>query len=399
MLAGRAPLLDFAWVRAIPEGGRPGKRARAACVETATIHAPGKTMPFDTTWPPLDADTAERERAGDAAVAAWLLLVAAMIVVMVALGGATRLTGSGLSIMEWRPLTGWLPPLSEAEWNRLFALYRTIPQYLEVNRGMDLAGFKQIFWLEYLHRVWGKLIGVVFAGGAIALALTGRLRRGLWPRIGLLFALGGAQGLLGWFMVASGFFAHRTTVSPYRLTMHLGLAFVIFAAVLWTAVGLLPSRPRDAAPRRLRAAVQVAGGLAVLTMLAGGFVAGIRAGFSYNTFPLMDGALVPAGYADLSPFVLNFFENVAAVQFNHRLLATLTLAAAIAAGVLGWQAGRPWRWPVLLFAGAIGLQYGIGVVTLLAVVPVSLGTLHQTMAVLVLGAFVIAAHRLRRVVA
>jgi cytochrome c oxidase assembly protein subunit 15 len=356
-------------------------------------------MPFDTTWPPLDADTAERERAGDAAVALWLFAVAGMIVVMVALGGATRLTGSGLSIMEWRPLTGWLPPLSEAEWNRLFSLYRTIPQYLEVNRGMSLAAFKEIFWLEYLHRVWGKLIGVVFAGGAITLALTGRLKRALWPRIGLLFALGGLQGLLGWFMVASGFFAHRTTVSPYRLTMHLGLAFLIFAAVLWTALDLLSRRRGTPPPPRLRAAVHAAGGLALLTMLAGGFVAGIRAGFSYNTFPLMDGALVPAGYADLSPFVLNPFENVAAVQFNHRLLATVTLAAALVAAALAWRAGRPWRGPVLLLAGAIGLQYVLGIATLLAVVPVSLGTLHQTMAVLVLGAFVIAAHGLRRVVA
>jgi cytochrome c oxidase assembly protein subunit 15 len=356
-------------------------------------------MPFDTTWPPLDADTAERDRAGDAAVAAWLLVVAGMIVVMVALGGATRLTGSGLSIMEWRPLTGWLPPLSEAEWNRLFALYRTIPQYLEVNRGMDLAGFKEIFWLEYLHRLWGKLIGVVFAGGAVALALAGRLRRGLWPRIALLFGLGALQGLLGWFMVASGFFVHRTSVSPYRLTMHLGLAFLIFAAVLWTALDLLGRRGRAAPPPALRRAVHVAGGLAVLAMVAGGFVAGTRAGFSYNTFPLMDGALVPAGYADLSPWIMNWFENIAAVQFNHRVLATLALAAALVVGLLGWRAGAPWRRPALLFAGLVGAQYALGIATLVLVVPVSLGTLHQTMAVLVLGAFVIAAHRLRRVVA
>jgi cytochrome c oxidase assembly protein subunit 15 len=357
-------------------------------------------MPFDTTWPPLDADTAERERAGDVAVALWLLLVAAMIVVMVALGGATRLTGSGLSIMEWRPLTGWLPPLSEAEWQRLFALYRTIPQYLELNRGMDLAGFKEIFWLEYLHRLWGKLIGVVFAAGAIALAATGRLRRSLWPRIGLLFGLGALQGALGWFMVASGFFAHRTAVSPYRLTMHLGLAFVIFAAVLWTALDLLAKRAvRPAPPRAAKRALHAAGGLALATMLAGGFVAGLRAGFSYNTFPLMDGRLIPAGYGDLTPWIMNWFENVAAVQFNHRLLATATLVAAAVAVGLAWRAGPPWRGPVALFAGAIAVQYALGVVTLLAVVPVSLGTLHQTVAVLVLGAFVIAAHRMRQGVA
>ena len=357
-------------------------------------------MPFDTTWPPLDADTAERERAGDVAVALWLLVVAAMIVIMVALGGATRLTGSGLSIMEWRPLTGWLPPLSEAEWQRLFALYRTIPQYLELNRGMDLAGFKEIFWLEYLHRLWGKLIGVVFAVGAIALAATGRLRRSLWPRIGLLFALGALQGALGWFMVASGFFAHRTAVSPYRLTMHLGLAFVIFAAVLWTALDLLARRAvRPAPPRAAKRALHAAGGLALATMLAGGFVAGLRAGFSYNTFPLMDGRLIPAGYGDLTPWIMNWFENVAAVQFNHRLLATATLVAAAVAVGLAWRAGPPWRGPVALFAGAIAVQYALGVVTLLAVVPVSLGTLHQTVAVLVLGAFVIAAHRMRQGVA
>lgn len=357
-------------------------------------------MPFDTTWPPMDADTAERERAGDAAVAAWLLVVAGMIVVMVALGGATRLTGSGLSIMEWRPLTGWLPPLSESEWRRLFDLYRTIPQYLEVNRGMDLAAFRDIFWLEYLHRLWGKLIGVVFAGGAVALAVTGRLRRALWPRVALLFCLGGLQGLLGWFMVASGFFPHRTAVSPYRLTMHLGLAFVIFAAVLWTALGLLRvPRPATAPPRLLRRAVQATGLLAVLTMLAGGFVAGTRAGFTYNTFPLMDGRLVPSGYGDLSPWFLNLFENLAAVQFNHRLLATLALAGAAAVAMLGWRAGRPWRGPALVFAGTVLVQYLLGIATLLMVVPVSLGTLHQTMAVLVLGAFVIALHRLRPAVA
>jgi cytochrome c oxidase assembly protein subunit 15 len=248
--------------------------------------------------------------------------------------------------------------------------------------------------------VWGKLIGVVFAGGAVALALTGRLRRALWPRVALLFCLGGLQGLLGWFMVASGFFAHRTAVSPYRLTMHLGLAFVIFAAVLWTALDLLsPRGVRAAPPRRVKMALHGAGALALLTMLAGGFVAGIRAGFSYNTFPLMDGRLIPAGYGDLSPWVMNLFENIAAVQFNHRLLATLTLVAASVAGWLAWRAGPPWRGPVVFFAGAVLAQYLLGIATLLAVVPVSLGTLHQTVAVLLLGAFVIAAHRMRRRVA
>lgn len=204
-------------------------------------------MPFDLT------ETSHAGKAGaaagDRAVGAWLLGIAAMVLVMVALGGATRLTGSGLSIMEWRPLTGWFPPLSEAEWQRLFDLYRTIPQYAAVNAGMDLAGFREIFWLEYLHRLWGRLIGVAFLAGFAGLWLAGRIRRDLVPRLALLFALGALQGFVGWFMVASGFFPHRTAVSPYRLVIHLGLAFLILAALLWTALGLL-RRPAASGRRR-----------------------------------------------------------------------------------------------------------------------------------------------------
>lgn len=351
-------------------------------------------MPFDPIpmSRPGAAGTADD---GDRAVGIWLLGIALMVLIMVALGGATRLTGSGLSIMEWRPLTGWFPPVSEAEWQRLFDLYRTIPQYAAVNAGMDLAGFKEIYWLEYLHRVWGKLIGVAFLGGFVALALAGKVRRALVPRLLVLFALGGLQGFLGWFMVASGFFAHRTAVSPYRLVIHLGMAFLIFALLLWTALGLLRRAP-EAAPAGLRRGVVATGALAVLTMLGGGFVAGIRAGFDYNTFPLMDGRLVPAGYGALEPWVLNLFESIPAVQFNHRLLATLTLAAALWLAVIAWRdrATSPGR-AALLLAGTIAAQYALGVATLLYVVPVGLGTLHQTVAVVVLAAFVQALDRLR----
>jgi len=353
-------------------------------------------MPFDATITPRLAPKAAPSSAeGDRVVGLWLLAVAAMVLVMVAVGGATRLTGSGLSIMEWRPMTGWLPPLSEAEWQRLFDLYRTIPQYRLVNQGFGLEGFKRIFWLEYLHRVWGQLIGVVFAGGLLWLWLSGRIRRPLVPRLLLLFALGGLQGFLGWFMVASGFFEHRTSVSPYRLVLHLGLAFLIFALLVATALRLLrpvPTAPVDAWLKRGTVAVGV---LAILTMLAGGFVAGTRAGFTHNTFPLMDGQVVPAGYGDLSPWVLNLTENLASVQFNHRVLATATLAAA---AVLAWRAFRSGasaaRSAVLLFGGLIAAQYALGVATLLWVVPLGLGTLHQTMAVLVLAAFVNALDRL-----
>lgn len=353
-------------------------------------------MPFDTTATPLATPRATPAvSSGDRAVGLWLLAVAAMVLVMVALGGATRLTGSGLSIMEWRPLTGWLPPLSEAEWQRLFDLYRTIPQYRLVNQGFGLEGFKRIFWLEYVHRVWGQLIGVVFVGGLVWLWASGRVRRALLPRLLLLFALGGLQGFLGWFMVASGFFEHRTAVSPYRLVIHLGMAFLIFALLLATALSLLRPAPSAPAEPWLRRGTLAVGALAILTMLAGGFVAGTRAGFTYNTFPLMDGRLVPAGYGELSPWLLNVTENLAAVQFNHRLLATLTLLGAIA---LAWRAmrrtGSAGGGAVLAFAILVAAQYGLGVATLLWVVPVGLGTLHQTMAVLVLAGFVNALDRL-----
>jgi cytochrome c oxidase assembly protein subunit 15 len=360
-------------------------------------------MPFDArTFP--DLTPAERgERMNRRAVAAWLLGVAGLIWIMVAIGGATRLTGSGLSIMEWAPLSGILPPLSEAEWQRLYDLYRTIPQYQLLNAGFGMEGFRQIFWLEWLHRVWGRLIGLAYLGGFLFLWWRGAIPRALMPRLWLLFALGGLQGAIGWFMVASGFAADRTAVSPYRLVLHLGMAFLLFGLILWTALGLLRGTPEPLAPaaeaarRRVRRAVQLAFWLTVATMLAGGFVAGIRAGFAYNSFPLMDGRWVPAGYLDLAPAWLNLTENIAAVQFNHRLLASVALLATL------WAAGTalrrlppgPARRAVLLLAGVVALQYGLGILTLLYVVPVSLGTLHQTVAVGVLGAGLLAWHRLR----
>lgn len=339
------------------------------------------------------------------AVAGWLFGVCAMILLMIALGGATRLTGSGLSIMEWAPFRGVLPPVSEAEWQRLFRLYQQIPQYALVNEGFGIAGFKQIFWLEYLHRLWGRLIGFAFllpmlwfwARGAFA-PRSGL--RWLRPRLLVLFLLGGAQGGVGWFMVASGFAADSTAVSPYRLVVHLLLALVLYATILWTGMSVL--RPQSASvtstlARRLLIATCL---LLALTILAGGFVAGTHAGLDYNTFPLMDGRLVPAGFASLEPFWRNLTENIAAVQFNHRLLATLTALAAAAAVAAGLSSGGP---PLALYAlaGAVVLQYGLGVATLLAVpslghLPAGLGTAHQTVAVLVLTAALVALHGTRR---
>ncbi len=354
-------------------------------------------MPLDAR--PLLLPETERPTRDARAVALWLLGVAGLVWIMVAIGGATRLTGSGLSIMEWAPLSGVLPPVTEAEWNRLYELYRTIPQYRLVNAGFGLEGFKEIFWLEWIHRFWGRLIGLAYAAGFAWFWLRGRIPPGYKGRLLGILALGGLQGAVGWYMVASGFEADRTAVSPYRLVIHLGLALAIYAALLWTALRLL--RPgRDAPPqaRPVRRMVWLAVACLVLAMLAGGFVAGIRAGFSYNTFPLMDGRLVPEGYLDLSPWWTNLTANIAAVQFNHRLLASLAGLLALGAAWIAWRRLPDGfaRRAALALAAAVVLQYALGVATLLWVVPVTLGTLHQATAVLVLTTALIAIYALRR---
>lgn len=360
-------------------------------------------MPFDALSSSLAPDD-RGSRASARPIALWLLTVAGMVWVMVALGGATRLTGSGLSIMEWAPLMGTLPPLSQAEWQRLYDLYRSIPQYQLQNAGFGMEGFQQIFWLEWAHRFWGRVIGLAYLLPFIWFWATGRVPRGLLPRLGLLFLLGGLQGAVGWFMVASGFEEGRTAVSPHRLVVHLSLAFILYMVLVQTALGLLrpvaPAVPGLSERRRtgLRRQVGWAFGLALATMLAGAYVAGLRAGFTYNSFPLMDGQWVPAGYLDLSPWWRNLTGNIATVQFNHRLLASLTLLAALGAGAAAWRRLPPGgaRRAVLFLVGAVLLQYALGIVTLLHVVPVSLGTLHQAVAVLVLTAGLLALHGLRR---
>ena len=348
-------------------------------------------MPFDADNFPAEHHTRDRRR-----VARWLFAMCGMILVMIGLGGATRLTGSGLSIMEWAPIMGALPPLSEAEWHRLYALYQKIPQYELINKGFGLEGFKQIFWLEWTHRAWGRLIGVAFVVPLAWFAWRGAIGRRLLPKLGLLFLLGGAQGAVGWFMVASGFLPDSTAVSAYRLVIHLSFALALYVALLW--IGLSEWRPgRTHTPPGLRPRAVLLAALSGLTILAGGFVAGLRAGLTYNTFPLMDGRLIPAGYADHSPFWRNLTENIPAVQFDHRLLATLTALTAIwtALRYLPRLGAAPAARPLFLLAVAVVAQYALGVITLLWVVPVSLGTAHQMLAVLVLSAAVALLHATR----
>ncbi len=360
-------------------------------------------MPLAATFPIALPRAAHRPQAR--AVAAWLFGVCAMLLVMVSLGGATRLTGSGLSIMEWKPLMGALPPLSDAEWQRLYRLYQQIPQYALVNQGFGLDGFKHIFWLEWTHRLWGRLIGLAFLGPLVWFALRGAIDRRLAWRLGVLFLLGGLQGAIGWFMVASGFAADSTAVSPYRLVVHLVMALTLYAAIFWTALTLWQdgsaSRPAGSPRPALRALTAGTCCAVALTIVAGGFVAGLHAGLAYNTFPLMDGSLVPAGIAQLEPFLRNMTENVATVQFDHRVLATATVllaSATLVVGLRGGAAGRL-RTALLALGAAVLAQYALGVATLLWVVPVPLGTAHQAMAVLVLTAALAAMHAARSLAA
>ena len=332
-------------------------------------------------------------------VATWLFGVAFMVLAMVVLGGVTRLSGSGLSIMEWAPFAGALPPVTEAEWQRLYHLYQQIPQYALLNEGFGIDGFRRIFWLEWTHRLWGRLIGLAFLAPLAWFWLTGRIDRRLGPRLALLFALGALQGAVGWFMVTSGFAPDSVAVSPYRLVVHLALALALYTGLVWTGLGVLRPAPSPAATRKLHGAAIACCVLVVLTMLAGGFVAGLHAGLDYNTFPLMDGRLVPADYDRLAPFMRNLTENVAAVQFDHRLLATLTLVATAATAAAGLTA-PPSRLAALALAallGAAATQYVLGVATLLLVVPAALASLHQAAAMLLLTAALVLLHATRPV--
>lgn len=335
------------------------------------------------------AIAATRDRATDRRVIAlWLFVIAALVFVMVAVGGITRLTDSGLSIVEWKPVTGILPPMSEAAWTAEFEKYKAFPEYQKINRGMELEGFKSIYWPEYWHRVLGRLIGFAFAVPFAVFFLTGRIERALVPRLLLLFVLGGAQGALGWFMVKSGL-VDRPDVSQYRLTAHLGLAVLLYWLILKAALQLWRPASPVPAPRGL---AQAGLGLVYLQILLGGLVAGLDAGMIYNTWPLMDGSVVPTHLIfSETPLWLNFFENVATVQFQHRLGAYIVTLVLL----LLW-----WRSRTTALAGtahlvlaALALQMVLGVTTLLHVVPLPLAALHQLGALLLLSTLIVYTNR------
>ena len=329
-------------------------------------------------------------------VAGWLLVCCALVASMVVLGGVTRLTGSGLSMVDWKPVHGVVPPLTPAGWEEAFAQYRTSPEYVHRNAGMTLDGFKRIFWFEYAHRLLGRSVGLAFLLPLLWLLFKRMVEPRLVPHLLLMFVLGGAQGLLGWWMVKSGL-VDEPHVSPYRLTAHLGLAVALYLWMLWTALSLLAPSPASgsAAPARYAQALLLIG---FLTVLSGGFVAGLHAGLVYNTFPTMAGHWVPPDLLAMSPPWRNLFENVTTVQFDHRLLATLLSFGVVALGIVclrSVHAGAVRIWAYLAM-GAVVLQFGLGVATLLARVPVALAALHQTNALVLLTALTGLALALRR---
>jgi heme a synthase len=332
-------------------------------------------------------------------IALWLLACCVVVYALVVIGGVTRLTHSGLSITEWQPVMGTLPPLSDAQWQDAFGKYQQTPEFREINAAMTLAEFKDIFWWEYAHRLIGRLVGVVFLLPYLYFLVRRQIPRGYALPLAGIFLLGGAQGALGWYMVQSGL-VDDPHVSQFRLTAHLGLAVLIFGVMLWTALSLLyPRRDRLLAGRgalRLQALCTMM--LVYVMILTGGLVAGIHAGLAYNTFPSMNGHVIPPEVLMLEPWWRNFFWNMATVQLDHRLVAYLL---AIAIPVLCWRLARNRLAPSRARVGSrwllamLALQITLGISTLLLAVPLPLAALHQAGAVMVFALTINAAHALR----
>ncbi len=325
----------------------------------------------------------------------WLYLIAIMIAAMVIVGGATRLTDSGLSITEWQPIMGAIPPLGHEDWQNSFEKYRQIPEYQLVNKGMSLEEFKFIFWWEWGHRFLGRIIGLVFFIPAAIFWISGVLPSSLKPKIVGLFILGGLQGVVGWWMVASGL-VDRVDVSQYRLAIHLTLACFLFAATLWVALGLRDFKTQKTTPFMMNA------GLILLTLtfiqiFAGGLVAGMDAGLAYNTWPLMDGAFIPSGLWPQAPFWLNMFENPKTVQFDHRMLAYVLWGLALLHAL--WVSFKPVTLKLKALAWLVfvvlSVQAKLGIMTLLLAIPLDLALYHQFGALIVLAVIVLYLRQLK----
>lgn len=356
--------------------------------------APAESGPADTDWRRRIPEPRRR------LIRLWFWSIAATTLAVLIVGGVTRLTHSGLSIVDWDPIMGVVPPLTEAQWAETFERYRQFPEYQKLRQGMSLQEFRFIFFWEYLHRVLARLIGVVFLVPFAFMAVRRWFSRPLATRALLLFGLGAMQGLMGWLMVASGL-VDRPSVSHFRLAAHLTLAFLIFGGAVWMARELSPAPERLTAGggdrrRRIRGIAWI-GGLLAAQVVWGAFVAGLKAGFVLNTFPLMAGGLLPPGFLNMEPAILNFVENPVTVQWTHRVIGTLLALAVVAVCVPLLR--RPVDAGSRRFAGAMLalmlLQYLLGVLTLLLRVPVALGVAHQALAMVIFGLWVAWLHHAR----
>jgi len=374
--------------------GRISGAACSRCMSGPPAQAKITRMQYAEASPPRPAPARDRDRA----VAAWLLACCALVFAMVVVGGVTRLTHSGLSIVEWQPIVGTLPPLDEGAWQEAFRKYQQTPEYRLVNPTMILAGFKSIYWWEYVHRFLGRLVGAAFLLPFLWFALRGRIARALAWKLAGIFALGALQGALGWYMVQSGL-VDDPRVSQYRLTAHLGIAFLIYAPMLWIALDLLLPRASrtEAAPRGLRRFAFALAALIFVMALSGGLVAGTRAGLAYNTFPLMNGRFVPPELFAIEPWYLNFSSNMATVQFDHRLIAWLLafLVPWFWLKVRREAAPRRTRLGADLLLAMLALQITLGIATLLLAVPLPLAAAHQAGSLLVFSAAIFVVHSLR----
>jgi cytochrome c oxidase assembly protein subunit 15 len=337
---------------------------------------------------------AVKSASANRAVRLWLLTVAALIALMVVVGGATRLTESGLSIVEWKPVTGALPPLTAAQWTAAFEAYKTIPQYHALNAGMSLSQFKTIFWWEWSHRLLGRVIGMVYLLPFLFFLWRGALGAELKRRLWVIFGLGALQGAVGWWMVASGL-SERIEVSHYRLATHLALALLIYASIVWT-LRRLGAREPLAVSARLRITSVVLIAVTFVQLYLGALVAGLRAGLVYNTWPLIDGAFIPDGarlWFD-APWWRNLFDNTLTVQFEHRMTAYALFVLALLHAVDALRSSRAALPGALWLVAAIALQATLGILTLLNQVPIHLALSHQAVAIAVLTLAVMQAERL-----
>ncbi|MGZ5928492.1 MAG: COX15/CtaA family protein [Rhizomicrobium sp.] len=325
------------------------------------------------------------------AVGVWLLAIALIILAMVTIGGLTRLTGSGLSITEWDPIMGAIPPLNDAEWAEAFAKYQKIPQYVLENRGMSLEAFQGIFWWEWTHRFLGRFLGVAFFLPFLWFAWKGAIRKSDWPRMLLLFVLGGLQGFIGWWMVQSGL-ETRVSVSQYRLAIHLGAALLLLIAILWVALEYLQGRKTPPKPAGYAFGFVA---LIYLQMLLGALVAGLHAGLIYNTWPDMDGRVFPEHPFFSAPWWINFFENPGLAQFDHRIGAYIVAGFAVWIFARGVRLGGAAKKSAKLVATITAAQVGLGIFTLMLQAPEGLAALHQVTAAALLCAAVWHAYELR----